>query len=59
VSVKKFPTRFPFSIFGNFSEQTENLFLNFAWTAFFFFATFLLGKEKWRISQANENKKHN
>jgi hypothetical protein len=35
VSVKKFPTRLPFSIFGNFSEQAENLFLNFAWTVGF------------------------
>ena len=25
VRVKKFPTRFPFNIFGNFSEQVEDL----------------------------------
>jgi hypothetical protein len=45
VSVKKFLSRYDRP--KNFSKQSRNL-DSTSLGAFFFFATFLLGKEKWR-----------
>jgi hypothetical protein len=46
MSVEKFPAGFPSKAFGNFSEQTENLFLNFARTAHFLCNFLLCAKRK-------------